>query len=139
MLADLKLDGPQRTHIEVTYVNRIEAGSLTRLLSKYASLPVNVEGVAALPEWEKLTLQYPVSIDESPVGRLYVEASPGIQNTPNGPTESYRLVLAFRAPSLRANEIEADMKLFQRGRVAIVQMFAALTHEDDHKKWGRFK
>ena len=139
MLVDLELDELQRTHVEVTYVNRIEAESLERTLREYVSLPIQAEGVSVLPDRETLALRYSISMNESQIGRLHIEAVPRVQDTPSGATKSYRLVLAFRATSSKANEMEADAELLRRGREAIVQVFTALTHEEDHKKWGRFK
>ena len=139
MLADLELSKPQRTQVEVTYVNQIEAESLERMFREYVSLPIQAEGVAVLPDRETLALRYPILMNESQIGRLHIEAVPRVQDTPSRATESYRLVLAFRAASSKADEIEADAELLRRGRETIVQVFTALTREEDHKKWGRFK
>lgn len=139
MLADFELGKLQHTQVEVTYVNHLEAESLERVLREYVSLPIQTEGVSVPPDREALALRYPISMNGSQIGRLHIEAVPRVQDTPSGATRNYRLVLAFRAASSNPNEIEADAELLRQGREAIVQAFTALTHEEDHKKWGRFK
>ena len=139
MLVDLELGELQRTQVEVTYVNQIEAESLERMLRGYVSLPIQAEGVPVLPDRETLALRYSILVNASQIGHLHIEAVPRVQDTPSGATRNYRLVLAFRSTSSNPDEIEADAELLRQGREAIVQAFTALTHEEDHKKWGRFK
>ena len=139
MLVELELGKLQRTQVEVTYVNLVEAESLERMLREYVSLPIQAEGGSVLPDREALALRYSISMNESQMGHLHIEAVPRVQETPSGTTENYRLVLAFRTASSNSDEIETDAELLRRGREVIVQTFTALTHEEDHKKWGRFK
>lgn len=139
VLEEIGLPQPVRTHAEVTYVNWIEAPSLDQLFGGYESVLAPVAGVGPSPDREQLALRYPVVIDDAPVGRLYVEAAPSVQVASSGPVRGYRLVLTFRAPSRGGTDLGADSTLLERGREAIVEVFAALTSEDLHERWGRIK
>jgi uncharacterized protein (TIGR04255 family) len=138
VLAESGVAPPTRTHVEVTYVNWIAAADLGGVLRGFTPILVDASGVGPLPERAHLALRYPVSAGGMQVGRLYVETAPVVQVTPDETLRGYRLVLTFRAPS-GAAELAADLRLLERGREAIVEVFTALTHESDHQRWGRFK
>ncbi len=71
-----------------------------------------------------------------PVGRLHINAVPGIRTSDSAPVMRLHLTARGRP---KDESVEAGLLWLDRGRAAVVTGFAAITTKRMHKLWGRRK
>lgn len=126
-------------HVEVTYINWIEADRLGDFLVISEPPDLGGHGVAPAPEEQAYAARYAVQDEHEVIGRLYVRANSARRSGDEGePEHGFLLTLDFRAPIPTGSE-RADMaRLMFRGRDAIVDSFATLTDpEVQTTRWER--
>lgn len=126
-------------HVEVTYINWIEADRLGEFLVISEPPDLGGYGVGPKPEEQTYGARYVVQAEGKPIGRLYVRA--GSARRPgegDEPEHGFLLTLDFRAPIPMGSD-PADMaELMSAGRNTIVDSFTRLTRPDmQTNKWER--
>jgi len=123
----------------VTYVNVITAGEgwqdhgeldkvLTVFTSKYS------DDWLDKPEEATVNLQFVLSEDNEPVGRLHVVANP-VYHVPTNQS-AIRLTLTARGKP-KGEGIDGVMQFLDRGHEEIVRGFTSITTPAMHKVWER--
>lgn len=126
-------------HVEVTYINWIEANRLSEFLVTSDPPPLISQGVAEHPDEESYGAGYLVSGEDRPVGRLHVRANVARRRMEDGHIDrGFLLSLTFRAPiPPTAQRVEMEDLMF-RGRDIIVESFTSLTRPDlQTSRWVR--
>jgi uncharacterized protein (TIGR04255 family) len=126
---------PKIRQCEVTYINHITPsatwsrhGDFSRIfrIGPQASSPYLLEQMSA-------QLQYALTQDELPYGRLHIQITPAFG--PDGKTPLYVFELTARGAPLGDN-IEGALAFLDRGREAVDRTFVALTTDAMHAEWG---
>lgn len=134
-LDNFQLPEPQTTHIEVAYINSIEAPSLSTALPQFPRILLSqTRGVGPHTVQERMAIRFPVFNDKGEIGSLNVEATPVISD----PITSLRLAFVFHG-RIQTNDLNRVVPLILRGREAIVEAFTELTSEELHQEWRRIK
>jgi len=122
---------------EVTYVNFIHGerwdprAELGRVLTSCAS--DGRGGQFGSPEWAEYGVHFVIEQDSNPVGRLHVNAQPGVDD---GEDPVLRLSLTARGyPS--GPSTDHVLEGLDLGREYVVRGFAALTTPEMHRIWGK--
>ncbi len=136
---DLLLGELRPNQCEVSYVNHIISLADEDLCSQPGKV-FQFLGKSFAPEvFDKLEdtrfqMRFPLfSDDDTPVGRLHVNAQPGLSS--DG-TPMIELTLTARGVPLSPT-VEAASQFLDFGRDKIVRAFAALTTEEMHNRWRR--
>lgn len=127
---------------EVTYINSIgpnaESEDPVRDLAKLFTIWCERYNDGALKHIERgrFGATYLMLSDGGgdPVGRLYLEANPGIRTRDSAPTMQLKITARGRPGD---ETIGAALEWLDKGRVSVVRSFAAVTTETMHKIWGR--
>ena len=134
-LDNFGLPRPEPTHIEVAYVNMVEAANLSAALPQFPRILLsNARLVGPHTVQEQLSIRFPVLDDSVQVGSLSVEASPLDEE----PTTRFRLALVFHGTT-NVQDFTDLTPLILRGREAIVETFTELTSEELHRQWRRIQ
>ena len=139
VLARTNVPAPAYNHIEVTYINWIEASRLSEFLVTSDPPPLPSGGVAGYPDEETYATRYLVSNESHPIGRLHVRANVARRRTEDGHIDrGFILSLTFRAPiPSTAQPVEMEDLMF-RGRDLIVESFTSLTRPElQTTRWER--
>lgn len=143
VLRDSHVPALTAQQVEVTYINWIGADSLADFFVPAQPLSLELQGIAERADDEAMTLRFSVTADDGPIGRLYVQAGPGLRRSPqiavpgSAPERGFLMSLSFKAP-VPVTAATYDLEdLMYRGRNAIVRVFTALTKPSWHKTWGR--
>lgn len=120
---------------EVTYVNHIDPADAFQTLRILDFSQKGVSEMHGKPEdfVAQLRLTLPSDSGDTPVGRLYVQAGPGMTRTG---TIVFQIALTARGRPLTP-DLEGARGFLDIGRQAIVRNFAALTTERMHRTWSR--
>lgn len=123
---------------EVTYVNHIlapDARSTPPPLTEVLTLVREPEPNSVLPEAEDVHFaeRFRLRTGEEPVGRLHINASPGIRTLDQLPLQ--QLTLVARGRAARA-DVGGGLAFLDRGRSLIVQAFREVTTPQMHSMWG---
>ncbi len=134
-LDNFGLSRPGLTHVEVAYINLVEATSLNVVLPQVPRILLsNTRLVGPYTVQEQLAIRYPVFDSFGQVGSLSVEASP----LDTEPTTQFRLALVFHGRT-SVQDLPDLIPLILRGREAIVETFTELTSEALHRQWRRIQ
>ena len=134
-LDSFRLPQPRSTHIEVAYVNLVDARTLSDMLPMFPRVRLSrARGVGPYTVQERIAVRFPVFDDDTEVGSLNVEATPVNLN----PTTSLRLALVFHGRT-QTNDHTKTVPLILRGREAIVEVFTEITSQELHHRWRRTK
>lgn len=143
VLRDAQVPALTPQQVEVTYINWIATDSLADFFAPAQPLSLQLQGIAERADDEAMTLRFSVVADDGPIGRLYVQAAPGLRRSPqpaapvSAPERGFLMSLSFKAP-VPVTPGTSDLEdLMNRGRNAIVRVFTALTKPSWHETWGR--
>lgn len=129
--------GPIRPlQAEVDYVNQIDRGNgwddLKDIPQVFAFLSATELGELPAPSSVRTQLQFLIPDNDSPLGRLYLDAV----STTREDVPVLNLVLRSRVP-LSDGGLDEALDAIDFGRSAIVRTFAAVTTPAMHALWGR--
>lgn len=128
-------------HVEVTYINWIEAERLSDFLVISEPPELGGYGVAPIPDEQGYSARYVVEGDQGTIGRLYVRAA-NASRPGNGDEldRGFILSLDFRAPIPTESDRNDLARLMSGGRDVIVDSFTKLTDPDlQTTRWERIK
>lgn len=126
-------------HVQVTYINWIEADRLSGFLVMSEPPPLGGYGVTPAPAEQNYGARYVVEGDDGVMGGLYVRAGSALRPGDRGdPQRGFLLTLDFRAPIPPGSAVSDMARLMSRGRDVIVDSFARLTDPDlQTSRWER--
>lgn len=135
-LDDEDLGNLDPRQLEVTYVNRLGAGSLASYLTPLNDVPLARHGFRPQALDAAFSTRYDLIDGDDTIARLYIEARPVADPADDPPRLVNTLTLTFRAPTRSSTAADLEF-LMGAGRNAIVTAFTDLTTPDHHTLWGR--
>ena len=126
---------PKIRQCEVTYINHIAPSAAWSKLADFATifrlspqpdLPYPLEQVSS-------QLQFTLTQDNEPYGRLHVQITPAFG--PDGKAPLYVFELTARGAPI-GDDVDGALTFLDRGREVIDRTFIALTTDTMHKEWG---
>jgi uncharacterized protein (TIGR04255 family) len=135
-LAKNRIEDPEITHCEVTYINHIDRGSGW---DKFSELPTIVPSWSGATSGDFLPSPTSVSLDvfypiRDGAGRLEVILQPGVRKDDG--KETLQLVLTARCKPT-SFEIRELLRCLDLGRHWVVRGFDDFTSEKMHLMWGK--
>ena len=126
--------------VELTYQNHIPSGTVWteygQLGSVIPSWSTHPDPFLGDPERVAVQLQYVMSDDTGPVGRLGIQIKPEVYRKEEKPL----LVLALTARGAPEGEdMGGALRFLDRAHEWIVRGFTALTSPEMHKEWERYQ
>jgi uncharacterized protein (TIGR04255 family) len=144
-LVDQGLRRPSVVQAELTYVNPIPVAAIgkTRELGRLLAPWSGQYSDDFLPQPEDVQVAIRYRIDDpstkEPVGRLYVQGTPVLQQASpaDPPEEVYMLQVFARGRPLGDDSVDGAFAFLDLGHQWIVRGFTSITTKTMHTEWGR--